>query len=149
MERGSTNCTVLDPLQRLQLFVAIEAVFAVISSLACLVTIVLFVVVQAYRSYVHRLTLYLAITNLFFSVSLGLSVTPIDTERYPISPRPGWNDTCIAFGFLTQYFGYSSTLATLWICANIFALSIFNVKIGKRGCEVLRYLKTSYTYIWN
>eukprot|EP00731_Ephydatia_muelleri_P015775 Em0009g199a len=65
---------------------------------------------------------------------------PIDTERYPISPRPGWNDTCIAFGFLTQYFGYSSTLATLWICANIFALSVFNVKIGKRGCEVGGYL---------
>eukprot|EP00731_Ephydatia_muelleri_P015782 Em0009g206a len=140
MERGSTNCTVLDPLQRLQLYVAIEAVFAVISSLACLVTIVLFVVVQAYRSYVHRLTLYLAITNLFFSVSLGLSVAPIDTERYPISPRPGWNGACIAFGFLTQYFGYSSTLATLWICANIFALSVFNVKIGKRGCEVGGYL---------
>ena len=92
MERGSINCTDLDPLQRLKLYVAIEAVFAVISSLACLVTIVLFVVVQAYRSYVHRLTLYLAITSLFFSVSLGLSVTPIDTELYPISPRPGWND---------------------------------------------------------
>ena len=68
MERGSINYTDLDPLQRLKLYVAIEAVFAVISSLACLVTIVLF----------------------FFSVSLGLSVTPIDTGRYPISPRPGW-----------------------------------------------------------
>ena len=99
MERGSINCTDLDPLQRLKLYVAIEAVFAVISSLACLFTIVLFVVVQAYRSYVHRLTLYLAITKLFFSVSLGLSVTPIDTGRYPISPRPGWNDASRVYRF--------------------------------------------------
>ena len=140
MERGSTNCTESDPLQKLQLYVAIEAVFAVISSLACLATIILFVVVKAYRSYVHRLTLYLAITSLFFAVSLGLSVAPINTDRYPISPRNGWGDTCIAFGFLTQYFVYSSTLATLWLCANVFALSVFNVKIGKRGCEVGGYL---------
>ena len=142
MERGSTNCTESDPLQKLQLYVAIEAVFAVISSLACLATIILFVVVKAYRSYVHRLTLYLAITSLFFAVSLGISMAPINTDRLPISPRNGWGDTCIAFGFLTQYFVYSSTLATLWLCANVFALSVFNVKIGKRGCtcEVGGYL---------
>ncbi|KAL5481404.1 hypothetical protein EMCRGX_G021553, partial [Ephydatia muelleri] len=137
---GGTNCSVIDPLQKLQLYVALDAVFAVVSSLACLATIVLFVVVQAHRSYVHRLTLYLAITSLFFSVSLGLSVAPIDTERYPISPRHGWNDTCIAFGFLIQYFSLSSALATLWICINVFALSVFNVTIGKRGCEVGGYI---------
>ena len=67
-------------------------------------------------------------------------MAPIDTERYPISPRPGWNDTCIAFGFLIQYFSLSSALATLWICINVFALSVFNVTIGKRGCEVGGYI---------
>ena len=138
--RTITNCTVSDPLKELQLYVVIDAVFAVISSLACLATIALVVAVRAYRSYIHRLTLYLAITSLCFAVSLGLSVAPVDTDSYPISLRSGWNDTCIAFGFLIQYFSLSSALSTLWICINVFALSVFNVKAGRCGCEVIGYL---------
>ena len=134
------SCNTTDPLKKLQLYVVIEAVFAVISSLACLATIILVVAVRAYRSYIHRLTLYLAITSFCFAVSLGLSVAPVNTDSYPISLRSGWNDTCIAFGFLIQYFGYSSALSTLWICINVFALSVFNVKAGRCGCEVIGYL---------
>ena len=137
---GGTNCTVPDPLPKLQQYVAIDATFAVLSSLACLVTVVLFVAVKAYRSYIHRLTLYLAITSFFFAVSLGLSVAPINTDSFPISLREGWNDTCVAFGFLIQYFSLSSALATLWICINVFALSVFNVKMGRPGCEAIGYL---------
>lgn len=134
---GGTNCTVIDPLPKLKLYVAIDAVFAAISASACLATIVLFVMVKAYRSYVHRLTLYLAITSLFFAVSLGLSVAPINTDTYPIALRNGWNDTCIAFGFLIQYFSLASALATLWICINVFALSVFGMRAGKRSCELI------------
>ena len=132
---GGTNCSVIDPLQ---LYVALDAVFAVVGmpGYHCLVRGGPGLLILRSSPY----PLYLAITSLFFSVSLGLSVAPIDTERYPISPRPGWNDTCIAFGFLIQYFSLSSALATLWICINVFALSVFNVTIGKRSCEVGGYI---------
>ena len=135
------DCNISAPLLKIRLYVATSAIFGILSSLACLVTVVLFVAVKAYRSYIHRLTLYLAITSFFFAVSLGLSVAPINTDSYPlISLREGWNDTCVAFGFLIQYFGYSSALATLWICINVFALSVFNVKMGRPSCEVIGYL---------
>ena len=135
------DCNITASLQKLRLYVAVDASLSIVSSLACLVTIVLFVALGAYRSYVHRLNLNLAITSLFLSVLQGLSVAPINTNDYPlISQRNGWNNACAAFGSLIQYFGYSSALATLWICINVFALSVFNVKTGRRSCEAIGYL---------
>ena len=121
------------------LYVATTASFAVVGSLGCMATIVMVIQSEVYRSYIHRLTLYLAITSLFTALSTGIAVLPVDTNSTPLSLREGsgWNGTCVAFGFLVQYFTFSSTFATVWISSNVFALVMCRVQITKqRKCDV-------------
>ena len=131
----STNLCNVTELSTARRYVAINYVFAVVASVACLATIVLVITAKAHRTYIHRLTLYLAIASFLSAVSLGLSVVPVNLAD-PISLRDGWNSTCVVFGFLVQYFGLSSALATIWICINVFLLAICQVKLGQRKFEI-------------
>ena len=133
MSNGS--CNVATELSAAQRYVAANYVFGVAASVACLVMIVLMITTRAHRSYIHRLTLYLAIASFFSSVSIGLSVVPADLTD-PISLRNGWNPVCVTIGFLLQYFAFSSTLATIWLCINVFALAICRAKLGQRKVEI-------------
>jgi len=58
-----------------------QATVAGIESTACILTILLIVALRAYRKYVHRLTLYLAIVNLALSASVGLGILTVDTGK--------------------------------------------------------------------
>ena len=112
--------------------IAINSAFAVLGTLASASAILLVLVTRAYRVYVYRLTLYLAITSLCSALALGFAVLPIDLDTTPILLKDGWNATCTSLGYLNQYFAFSSILASFWICLNIFAVAIFGVKLGHR-----------------
>ena len=136
MLSNDNGCNFTEPAR---LYVATTASFAVVGSLGCMVTIVMVIQSEVYRSYIHRLTLYLAIASLFAALSTGIAVLPVDTNSTPLSLREGegWNGTCATFGFLVQYFTFSSTFATLWISSNVFALAMCRVQLTKqRKCDI-------------
>ncbi|KAL5481405.1 hypothetical protein EMCRGX_G021554 [Ephydatia muelleri] len=127
------------------IYVATTSGFAVIGSLGCITTIVMVLLSKAYRSYIHRLTLYLAISSLFAALSTGITVLPVDTSSVPtlsLRQGSGWNDTCVTFAFLVQYFTFSSTFATLWISSNVFALVTCRMLLNQRRCDIAGLLFT-------
>ncbi|KAL5481420.1 hypothetical protein EMCRGX_G021569 [Ephydatia muelleri] len=127
------------------IYVATTLGFAVIGSLGCIATIVMVLLSKAYRSYIHRLTLYLAISSLFAALSTGITVLPVDTSSVPtlsLRQGSGWNDTCVTFAFLVQYFIFSSTFATLWISSNVFSLVTCRMLLNQRRCDIAGLLFT-------
>lgn len=123
-----------------QVYVLTSSVFAVFGSLANLLTIFLIVWTRAYRQHVHRLTLYLAILGLCFSVALGLDVIPadIDAGNSYVVVRSGWHwdDVCTAIGFVIEHLAFSRSLASLTVCFYIFMLAVFEVKLNRTVHEV-------------
>lgn len=127
------------------IYVTTTATFAVIGSIGCAVTIIMVLLSKAYVSYIHRLTLYVAISNLFAALSTGITVLPVDTSSITmpsLRQGAGWNDTCVTFAFLVQYFTFSSTFATLWISSNVFALVTCRVPLKQRKCDIASLLFT-------
>jgi hypothetical protein len=97
--------------------VIISYVLAIVASIACVATILIIITLKAYRQYVHRLALYLAFVSLLLAVIQGLEVVPVDTggaKHSTISLKDGWDDACIAFGFMVQYAILSTNLAITW-----------------------------------
>ncbi len=127
--------------------IAISYALAVIASIACIVTILIILILKAYRQYVYRLALYLAFVSLLLAITQGLEVAPVDTggaENSTISLKDGWNDACIAFGFIVQYAIWSTNLAIAWVCFYIFMLAVFNVQLNKRKHEVIGILTIAF-----
>ena len=99
---------------------------SVLSTAACassLFAIAVVVLLKAYRRFLYRLTLYLAITSFFYVLVLGISVLPVSVNGSTISTKSGWTVTCALIGGLHQYFYLSNTLAIFWIC-------LYTTKVG-------------------
>ena len=128
------------------IYVGTTAAFAAIGALGCVITIIMVLQSKAYRSYIHRLTLYVAIASFFAAVSTGIAVLPVNTlsSTSPFSLRggSGWNDTCVTFAFFLQYFTFSSTFATLWVSSNVFTLAMCRVSPKQYKCDVAGLLFT-------
>lgn len=123
-------------------YVLASSLFAVLGSLANVVTIFLIWWTRAYRQHVHRLTFYLAILGLLFSTILGLDVVPADvgngSDSSHVTLRKGerWTAACAWIGFAVQHLAFSRSLATLSICLYIFMLAVFEVKLNRFSHEV-------------
>lgn len=122
-----------------RVYIALNSLFASLGALANILTIFLIVWTKAYEMHVHRLSLYLAAFSLFFSLSVGLEVVPVDSSgrsNGTVTVREGWDDACTAIGFVAQHVGLSRSLAVLGVCFYVFSLAIFEVKLKQRVYEV-------------
>jgi len=126
-----------------------QAAVAGIESTACILTILLILALGAYRKYVHRLTLYLAIVNLALSASVGLGILTVDTEKEgntTVSVKDGWNDVCIALAYIVQFSSSGCTFVMSWVCLYVFVLAVFNVQLNKHSHELCGVLITAFIF---
>lgn len=100
-----------------------------IGALTCLVTVALIVLSRAYRQCLHRLTLILALANLFFDLSVSFAALPADIGKPNdefVSVREGWEGACVVFGLVAQYFDVAKTLAVVWVCFYVFVMAVYH-----------------------
>ena len=142
----STECQYMTVGEAKNLII-INYVLATLATAACLFNIVLILVLRAYRRYMHRLTLYLAICSVLFAVSYILQVVPVDTERSDdklVTLKDGWKETCVAIGFIVLYVGISNAIAVFWISFYVFMFAVFNVQLQKRKYEIAGIVVTVF-----
>ena len=97
-------------------------------ALTCLVTVVLIALSHAYRQCLHRLTLILALANLFFDLSVSFAALPADIGKPDdefVSVREGWEGACVLFGLVAQYFDVAKTLAVVWVSFYVFMMAVY------------------------
>ena len=98
-----------------------------VGALSCLVTIALILVTRAYGQCLHRLTLILALANLFFDLSVGFAALPADISKPDVqfvTVREGWGGACVLFGLVSQYFDVTKTIAVVWVCFYVFMMAV-------------------------
>ena len=120
-----------------RLLIDLNSGFAVVGCLAAISNVILILVTGAYRQYVHRLQLYLAIVSFVFSLAIGLETLPVDVDAASgnVTVRESWNSACAAIGYIAQHFGFSKVYCIVWICIYVFMLAIFR----KQQLRQLRY----------
>ena len=123
----AANCskpTAHDEIVVLELY----SIFASISVLFYVTAIVLIVKARAYRLFLHRLTLYLAIGGILRSLAYMLQVLPVEVnpqDGHTVELRKGWGGACVFGGFMIQYMGFVQAFTVTWTCCYLFGLVMF------------------------
>ena len=131
-----------------RVLVSLHCSVAGIAALACVVTALLIAAIgRAYRSYNHRLVLYLSVVSFLYVVFSSLPLLPLDisgksNRTLALREGTGWNVSCVAFGFLDQYVNFANSLLALWICLYVFFLAVFDIKLKKPKHEVAGLMLT-------
>ena len=99
--------------------------------LACCVAIFLIFISKAYKRFVHRLTLYLTIAALVYSVVFILQIMPVESSCGFVVVRN--EQLCMAAGFLVLYGGWAMLLLICWITLHLFILAVF--KQNYKSCK--------------
>ena len=108
-----------------------RAAAGTLSCVVCIVTVTLIVVLRSYHRFVHRLSLYLAIAGFFYALLLALQGLPVNLDSDVVSLRPGWENTCVAIGFLAQYTGWGHIVVMTWI--SLYALNLLKYQRNAMG----------------
>ena len=91
-----------------------------LAAIACCVVVLLIVFFKAYKRFVHRLTLYLAIAALIYSIIFALQILPVEARCGIVMVRS--EQLCTALGFLVEY---AALLFMTWITFHLFVLAVF------------------------
>lgn len=129
-------------------YIALNATFSVVGILCCVATIVLIVSLKIYRQHIHRLQLYIAVFCSLFNAALAVEVIPVDTSGSCVRVRPGWNSTCIALGFIAQYFGFAKSFSMLWVCWYVFMLAMCNSRVKQEVIGIVVVLILPCFFAW-
>ena len=122
-----------------KLEIAITSPAAGIGAASCVLAIFLIIASKVYRSYTHRINLYLTIAALCRTVVIGLQVLPIDINQpsnATVRVKSGWGVPCAAIGFLTEYLFQSESLIRIWICSYVFGFAFFRFQFNRTRCEL-------------
>ncbi len=96
-----------------------------LSAVACCLAILLIVFMKAYRRFVHRLTLYLAIAAFIYSVIFALQVLPVKDKCDHVTVTN--EKLCTALGFLVEYSAWVMLLFMCWITLHLFLLGVLQI----------------------
>ena len=141
LQRSSLNCSALDfenktcfELDNHNYVIVfwIKTVVLILAALTCSLVIGMIIFFKAYKIFVHRLALYLAIAAFFNSFAFILNSLPAENRcGYMFVKNEGF---CIATGFLDQVTTWVILLLVCWIALHIFMLGVL-----KRDYNSLKY----------
>ena len=112
----------------------IKTLVLILAAVACSLAIGMIVFFKAYKKFVHRLALYLAIAALFNCFAFILNSLPVENRcGIMLVKNEGF---CIATGFLDQYTTWVILLLVCWITLQLFMLGVLKRKYDSLIYEV-------------
>ena len=124
---AATNCSNNPTVGKEKNVLALYSTISAISVLMYLTAIVLIVKTRAYRAFLHRLTLYLAIGGILRSLAYMLQVLPVDVnqpDNFKVALRKGWDGVCVFGGFMIQYASLLQEFTVTWSCFYLVGLVV-------------------------
>ena len=116
---------------------ALFSTFAGIAIFFYVASILVIVKTRTYRSFVHRLTLYLAFSGILLSLTNILQILPVDLNQNSIKVKVGLENLCAFAGFLRQYTVFLQALTVVWICFYIFQLVVRESQLKQLKYELI------------
>ena len=123
MDASNSSCRSLSD-QEVKVVINTKIATASLSFLACLVTFILMCVLVCYmkvwKTFIHRLKLYLTTVALFLSIMYILQVLPVTTKEgdngtETVTRNGDWSRACEAIAFLLQYTQWVMLLVICWM----------------------------------
>lgn len=139
--------------KQFHIIIGVKDTTATISTVLCLTAIVLIVFTHAYRQFVHRLTLYLNIAALGYSIVFLLQTAPVEFnhDKGKVAVRDDYEWLCKAAGFLHQYAGWTTIIFICWITVYLCILVVWKQTPRKKAYEitgVIVSLLFPCTFVW-
>lgn len=102
---------------------------AVISFVACLVTLILMCILRTWKKFFQRLTLYLTAVAVLLSLSFIFQVLPVKTNEREVEPKNAeWGHVCKAVAFILQYTLWVMLLVICWIITYLLWLTHYSLQ---------------------
>ena len=100
---------------QIEIAIITRPTIATAGALACLIAVTVIVASKAYYKFNHRLVLYLMIATIGKAFCLSLGLIPISHDNNSVTVREGWEEFCIAAGFLAEASAWLEHLVIGWI----------------------------------
>ncbi len=103
--------------KQFQIIYVTKDTVASISAALCLTAIALIIFTQTYKQFVHRLTLYLNLAALGYSIVFILQTAPVEFNEKlgQVAVKDGYEGFCQAAGYLQLYAGWTTIIFVCWI----------------------------------
>lgn len=128
--------------QQIQDITIAYTVVAAAGAVMCLVTIILIVVLKLYRTFVHRLVLYVMVVGFFQGITTALQVAPVHHNGKEVEVRHGLTGLCVTFAFAVQVTVSQLMMVLTWILVYLFLLVIFRYRVDSKKQEIAGLLIT-------
>ena len=100
---------------QIEIAIITRPTIATAGALACLIAVTVIVASKAYYKFNHRLVLYLMIATIGKAFCLSLALIPISHDNDSVTVREGWEEFCIATGFLAEASAWVEHFVIGWI----------------------------------
>ncbi len=104
--------------------------------LMCLIVIAVIIALRQYRTFVHRLLVYLLVAASFNGVSSGLEMAPTHHNSREIEVRHGLKPMCSAIGFAVQVTESQFLMVCTWILVYLVLLVVFQYRANSKRHEI-------------
>ena len=121
------NCTRLDEADRKRALL-VMGLIAIVSTMVCLLAVILLVFFKLYKYFAHRLALYQVLAALSFGSAQVLELSVID---YYLNVEV-YEQVCKLVAFLTVCTVWTKILFMSWINLHLFSITVFNKSIFER-----------------
>ncbi len=102
----------------------------------CVFAIAVIIALRQYRTFVHRLLLYLLIAACLVAVSAGFDMVPVHHNGRVVEVRHGLNGVCSAVGFFVQVFETQFLMVCIWILVHLILLVVFRYRANTKRHEI-------------
>lgn len=135
MNASNSSCPLLSE-QEVKVIIYTKIAAASLSFVACLLTFILMCVLvcfmKVWKTFIHRLKLYLTAVALFLSIMYILQVLPVTTKEgddgtETVTRNLDWSRACEAIAFLLQYTQWVMLLIICWMILFLLWLAYYLV----------------------
>ncbi len=118
---------------------------------ACTLGIIVIFALRQYRTFVHRLLVYLMVIALFHGIISGLELAPVQHNGSAVQVKSGLNGVCSAIGFAVQVTNSQLLMVCTWIIVYLVLLVVFQYRANSKRHEIAGLvisLGLPLTYNW-
>ncbi len=134
-DNSSDSCYMFSATQIQEITIA-KIMVSSVTVVACLFGIIVIFALRQYRTFVHRLLVYLMVVAFFQGVATGSEVAPVHHNGRVVEVRHGLNPVCIAIGFAAQVTVSQLMMIFVWILVYLVLLVVFQYRANSKRHEI-------------